>query len=201
MNTKDAIRAAMDTSFMVFKGYLGDLDDADLMQRPGEGCNHLAWQVGHLTASEVSLLEGVCPGKAAELPAGFAEAHSKETVGSDDASKFCTKAQYLELMDKVREATKAALDELPEQELDAPSPEHLSQFLSHSWPRVRIDRHPSHDARWPICAGPTTTGQARFVLNQLRGISLPCWLDVKLTPHMYAAIVPIFDEDQRWQQL
>ncbi len=119
MNTKDAIRAAMDTSFMVFKGYLGDLDDADLMQRPGEGCNHLAWQVGHLTASEVSLLEGICPGKAAELPAGFAEAHSKETAGSDDTSKFCTKAEYLELMDQVREATKAALDELPEEELDA----------------------------------------------------------------------------------
>lgn len=128
MNTKDAIRAAMDTSFMVFKGYLGDLDDADLMQRPGEGCNHLAWQIGHLTASEVGLLEGICPGKGAELPAGFAEAHAKENAGSDDASQFCTKAEYLDLMDKVRSATKAALDEIPEQDLDGPSPEHLRSF-------------------------------------------------------------------------
>ena len=128
MNTKDAIRAAMDTSFMVLKGYLGDLDDADLMQRPGEGCNHLAWQVGHLTASEVSLLDSVCPGKAAKLPEGFAEAHSKETAGSDDATKFCKKAEYLELMDKVRAATKAALDALPEQDLDADSPENFRDF-------------------------------------------------------------------------
>ena len=34
MNTKEAIRAAMETSLMVFKGYLGDLEDADLMERP-----------------------------------------------------------------------------------------------------------------------------------------------------------------------
>lgn len=128
MNTQEAIHAAMDLSLMVFKGYLGDLDDADLMERPGEGCNHLAWQVGHLTASEVSLLEGIFPGKAAELPAGFAEAHSKEAVGSDDAAQFCTKAEYLELMDQVRAATQSALDDLSEQDLDAPAPEHLRSF-------------------------------------------------------------------------
>ncbi len=169
MNTKDAIRAAMDTSFMVFKGYLGDLDDADLMQRPGEGCNHLAWQVGHLTASEVSLLEGICPGKAAELPAGFAEAHSKETAGSDDATKFCTKAEYLELMDQSSSRQrKRHWTSFLSKTWTRHSPETLSQFLSHSRARVRIDRHPSHDARWPICAGPTPIGQAGFVLNQLR---------------------------------
>ena len=84
MQTKDAIRATMDLSSMVFKGYLNDLDDSQLLARPGEGCNHLAWQVGHLIASEVSLLDSICPGKAAELPAGFAEAHSKETATSDD---------------------------------------------------------------------------------------------------------------------
>ena len=128
MNTKDAIRSAMDTSFMVFKGYLGDLDDADLMQRPGEGCNHLAWQTGHLIASEVSLLDSVCPGKATDLPAGFAEAHSKEMAGSDDASQFCTKNEYLELMDKVRAGTVAALEDLPEAELDSASPEQFRDF-------------------------------------------------------------------------
>ena len=128
MHTKDAIRAAMDMSSMVFKGYLGDLDDADMMNRPGPGCNHLAWQCGHLTASEVQLLESVCPGKGAELPAGFAEAHSKETAGSDDASKFLKKDEYMELMDKVRESTVAALDELSDEGLDAPAPEDFQSF-------------------------------------------------------------------------
>ena len=128
MQSKDAIRAAMDISFTVFKGYLSDLDDAEMMCRPGPGCNHLAWQCGHLTAAEVRLLESICPGKAAELPAGLAEAHSKETAGSDDASQFLSKDEYLGLMDQVRESTLAALDELSDDELDVPSPESFRSF-------------------------------------------------------------------------
>jgi hypothetical protein len=143
MQTKDAIRAAMDVSSMVFKGYLGDLDDAEMMNRPGPGCNHLAWQCGHLTASEVHLLESICPGKAAALPEGFAEAHSKETAGSDDASQFLKKDEYLELMDKVRESTVAALDELSDEALDEPSPENFRNFcptVGHMF--VLIGTHP-----------------------------------------------------------
>ena len=128
MNAKDAIRGTMDLSLNVLKGYFGDLTDAELMKRPGPGCNHLAWQLGHLIKSEAGLLNQVCPGAAAELPAGFAEQHGKETIGSDDASKFCTKQQYIELFDKVRAATKAALDTLPEADLDKPGPEQMRDF-------------------------------------------------------------------------
>ncbi len=143
MQTKDAIRATMDLSSMVFKGYLNDLDDSQLLARPAEGCNHLAWQVGHLIASEVSLLDSICPGKAAELPAGFAEAHSKEAAASDDPSKFQSKEQYLELMDQVRQATITALEEIPDAELDSPSPENLRSFcptVGHTF--VLIGTHP-----------------------------------------------------------
>ena len=128
MNAKDAIRSSANFSSMVLKTYISDLDDPDLMRRPGEGCNHLAWQLGHLISSEVSLLEGICPGKAAELPEGFSEAHSKEKAGSDDAGDFRTKAEYMELMEKVRASTLAALEELPDASLDDPSPESLRAF-------------------------------------------------------------------------
>ncbi len=128
MNTKDAIRGTMDISLTVLKTYFGDLTDAELMRRPAAGCNHLAWQLGHLIASEGSLLNMVCPGAAAELPAGFAEQHSKETAASDDASKFCTKQQYSDLFDKVRAATLAALDTLPEAKLDEPGPEPMRAY-------------------------------------------------------------------------
>ena len=128
MNAKDAIRGTMDFSLTVLKGYFGDLTDAELMKRPGPGCNHLAWQLGHLITSEAGLLNQVCPGAAPELPAGFAEQHNKETIGSDDASKFCTKQQYTELLDKVSAATKAALDKLPEADLDQPGPEKMRDF-------------------------------------------------------------------------
>ena len=128
MNAKDVIRVTMDSSLNVLKTYIGDLSDAELMQRPGPGCNHLAWQLGHLINSEAGLLSMVCPGAAAELPAGFAEQHNKQTAGSDDASQFCTRQQYLDQFDKVRASTLAALDKLPEERLDEPGPEPMRAF-------------------------------------------------------------------------
>ena len=128
MQTKDAIKATMNLCSMVFDGYISDLEDAELMNRPGEGCNHLAWQIGHLIASETNLLESVCPGKSAALPDGFAEAHGKENVDCDDASKFCTKEEYTSLWQQVRSATFAALDGLSDEALDAPSPEDFQAF-------------------------------------------------------------------------
>jgi hypothetical protein len=88
----------------------------------------LAWQTGHLIASEVQLLEGICPGKGVALPEGFADAHAKEKATSDDASQFLSKDEYLALMDQVRENTKQALHEIPDSELDQPAPEHLRAF-------------------------------------------------------------------------
>ena len=62
------------------------------------------------------------PNSAVELPGGFAEQHSKETTKVDDATKFLAKRQYLELYDRRREATRAAIDKLNEADLDKPSP-------------------------------------------------------------------------------
>jgi hypothetical protein len=122
MNAKDVLKMQMDMGLMVLKTYVGDLSDADLLLRPGPGCNHLAWQLGHLVSSEAYLLNTVCPGAAAELPAGFAEGHTKETVGVDDPAKFQSKQQYLDLFDRQRAATLAALEKLPEGDLERPSP-------------------------------------------------------------------------------
>jgi uncharacterized damage-inducible protein DinB len=54
--------------------------------------------------------------------------NSKETTDSDEASKFRTKAEYLELYDKTRDASIAALDQLSDAQLDEPSPESLRAF-------------------------------------------------------------------------
>ncbi len=128
MNAKDAIRSSANFSSMVLKSYVSDLDDADLMRRPGEGCNHLAWQLGHLISSEVQLLERVAPGKGIELPAGFAEAHSKEACSNDDPANFHGKQAYIDLYDRVREASLAALDAFPESDLDKETPEDFRSF-------------------------------------------------------------------------
>ena len=123
MNTKDAIRASMDLSLNVIKTYVGDLTDADLLRRPTIGCNHLAWQLGHLINSESHLVNSVCPGQGAVQPEGFAQRHSKENIASDDPKQFCTKQEYLDLFDSTRAATLKALEGLPDADLDLPSPE------------------------------------------------------------------------------
>jgi hypothetical protein len=128
MNAKDAIIGSMDMGDYVLKLYVSDLDDAELMLRPSPGCNHLAWQLGHLISGEVSLLNQICPGSAPELPPGFEDAHKKENSDCNDASKFATKQQYVDLLDKARDATKAALDKLPDADLDKPGPEKMRNF-------------------------------------------------------------------------
>ncbi len=128
MNAKDAIRSSANLSTMVLKTYISDLDDADLMRRPGEGCNHLAWQLGHLIFSEVQLLDRVAPGQGIELPDGFADAHSKEECNNDDPAGFHGKRMYVELFDKVRAASLAALDAYAESDFDNPAPEDFRDF-------------------------------------------------------------------------
>ncbi|MCA9224166.1 MAG: DinB family protein [Planctomycetales bacterium] len=128
MKAQDALRTSFNLCSMVLKSYVSDLDDADLMQRPGEGCNHLAWQLGHLISSEVNLLNMAAPGKGIELPAGFDAAHSKDVCGNDDPAAFLSKADYLEWFDKVRASSLEALASLSDEELDKPGPEHFRQF-------------------------------------------------------------------------
>jgi len=123
MNTQDAIRATLECSQMVLSSYFSDMSDAELLSRPGEDCNHLAWQLGHLISSECNLLEMVAPGSAPELPDGFKEAHDKENKDCDDASQFCSKEKYLELFEKVHAATLAALAKCSDTDLDKPGPE------------------------------------------------------------------------------
>lgn len=130
MKAQDALRATAATSKMVVTKYCEDLSDQELLTRPAAGCNHLAWQLGHLISSEHQLLESVCPGAAPELPDGFAERHSKEATASDDASQFCGTAEYLELLGKVQDATVAALDKLSDADLEQPGPEHMRPMFS-----------------------------------------------------------------------
>jgi hypothetical protein len=129
MTAKDVLKMQMDMGLTVLKTYISDWSDRELLLRPGKGCNHGAWQIGHLIAAEADLLNSVCPGAAASLPVGFVERHSKETAGVDDPAKFLSKQQYLDLYDKQRAATQAALDKLPDADLDRPSPEKLRKMF------------------------------------------------------------------------
>jgi hypothetical protein len=102
MDIKQAIQTSLAQADGIVNGYLADLKPSELLARPCAGANHIAWQLGHLIASEHYLVEQAAPGKMPPLPAGFAEKHRKDTAGSDDPRAFLSKEEYLDLAKKVR---------------------------------------------------------------------------------------------------
>lgn len=118
MNAKDAIRNTLDMSENIIQTYVGDLKDEDLCVRAVPGMNHIAWQLGHLISSERGMIEILRPGTCPPLPEGFDDAHGKEGAKSDECSRFLSKDAYLALWKAQREATKAAIDAVPEADLD-----------------------------------------------------------------------------------
>ena len=77
MDFKDAIRSSLNAADFLAGRYLDDLTDDEIMMRPVSDANHLAWQLGHLIASERHLIEAGVPGSMPELPAGFADRHKR----------------------------------------------------------------------------------------------------------------------------
>lgn len=143
MNAHEVIRQTLQTSQFVLSKYLEDLSDADLLRRPGPGCNHLAWQLGHLIASASQFLEALRPGYGLKLPEGFAERHSPHTAGSDNPADFCSKQEYLTLLDQTQQATLALLDQLTKVDLDQPGPEqYRSMFPTVGSILILIATHP-----------------------------------------------------------
>jgi hypothetical protein len=122
MTGVDAIRTALQSTQHLITWFLGDLADGDLLVRPAPGANHIAWQIGHFIVSETKLVsqptfKAVYP----ELPAGFDKQHGAETHAQEPATGFATRADYVDLFTKVRQATIAGLSGLKDADLDAPA--------------------------------------------------------------------------------
>ncbi|HEV3258046.1 MAG TPA: DinB family protein [Gemmataceae bacterium] len=129
MNAQDAIRTALQSTHQCLASYLSDLSDADLLVRPAPSANHIAWQLGHLISAEVGLLDKQVPGaRYPQLPAGFAEQHSKATAAAESPTGFRTKEEYLGLFNQAREATLAALVRLSDADLDKPVTGNIARF-------------------------------------------------------------------------
>ncbi len=122
MRATDTIKAALKSTQHMLEWYVSDLSDTDLLVRPVPEANHIAWQLGHLIVAEASLVRSELPDAAyPELPAGFAERHSKEKAKSDSPADFYPKGQYLELSKATRAATLATVSKLSDADLDRAS--------------------------------------------------------------------------------
>lgn len=121
MDSRAAIKLAIDTAEMISMAYLQDLTDEQFMLRPHPGCNHINWQVGHLISSEHNLGNQAVPESMPPLPAGFAEKYSKETATSDVPATFARKEELLRVHQEQRAATLAALSKVSDSDLDKPT--------------------------------------------------------------------------------
>jgi hypothetical protein len=128
MNARDAVKATFNLPDMLCKSYLDGLSDADLLVRPVPGSNHIAWQLGHLIASDQDFVEGLCPGLASPLPAGFVEKHKKETAESNNPKDFYKKDEYLKFYDQTRAAVLKMVDTVSESDYEKPAPEKFRSY-------------------------------------------------------------------------
>ena len=128
MSIATHIKTSLQLPDYVVKGYLQDLTDDDLLIRPHEKANHIAWQLGHLISAEHNINNMVAPDSMPPLPEGFAEQHNNDTASSDEREKFFSKEEYLKLMDQQRAGTLALLDKLSDEELEKPAPDKIKQF-------------------------------------------------------------------------
>ena len=121
MDGKQAILAQLSQADAIVNGYLQDLSPQELLARACDGNNHIAWQLGHLIASEHYLVDKVAPaGAMRPLPAGFAEQHNKNTSASDENASFATKEKYVALARQVRNDTLSVIEKLSAGDLDKP---------------------------------------------------------------------------------
>jgi hypothetical protein len=148
LDTKSAIKTALDTANMICTSYLGDLTDEEMMHRPDPGCNHIKWQVGHLIASEHQMIEQCYPGSMPALPDGFAEKYSKETSKSDDAAAFDDRDTLMRLYEEQRAGTLSQLEKVPVEELSNEAPEPIRGYA----PTVGA-AFLMQDAHWMMHAG------------------------------------------------
>lgn len=128
MQARDVLRHAIEAGNMLCQQYLADLNDSELLVRPVPGANHIAWQLGHLIASEHGLMESIRPGSMPPLPEGFAQRYTKETAAHDDPGSFHTKNELLSVLETQRAGTLRLLAEFPEEEFDHPAPEPIRSY-------------------------------------------------------------------------
>jgi hypothetical protein len=123
-----------------------------MLTRPAPDANHVAWQLGHLIASERHLVEAAVPGSMPELPAGFAERHSKDKATSDNPTDFLSKAEYLRIAGEMRAGTLSVLDKLSDADFDKPVSGRVPPFVKRIGDCfVTIGNHwSSHTGQWVV---------------------------------------------------
>ncbi len=129
MQGKDVAKVALESTQHMVTMFLGDLSDGDLLVNPVPKANNIAWQLGHLIASEKMLLEKILPGvNYPELSATLVSQGNAKSSTEVPPGGFLKKDAYLDWFAKVRNATIAAVEKLTDKDLDKPTEGGMAKF-------------------------------------------------------------------------
>ena len=130
MTAQEALQGQLKSTEHILSRLVADLSDADLLVRPVDKANTIAWQLGHLIVAEHSMGKQIPGAHYPELPAGFAEEHAMEKTTADPAKGgFCKKTEYVDLFNKTRAASIAAVGKLTDADLDKPTSGNMAKFV------------------------------------------------------------------------
>lgn len=136
MPHRQMLAGSFASNLEMVKMTVADFSDADMLCRPVPRANHALWQLGHVILSETGLVSRVSPGAMPTLPDGFDRQFGHEMAACDDASKFPTKHEILDLLTTVRHATIDWVKAIRPADLDCPLPETISERLRRKCPTV-----------------------------------------------------------------
>ena len=103
------------------KMHLADFTEAEMLRRPYHAANHAAWQLGHLSTSEVNLINLGLPGALPEEDAEFRERHSTKGAKLNDG--FRSKEELLDLLTKTRGRSIEWVESLTDADMNKPIPQ------------------------------------------------------------------------------
>src|SRR4051812_14999166 len=108
MTGKDALKSLLESTLGMTTMLLGDLSDDDLQKPPVPGANNIAWQLGHLIASETQL-GAIANISYPELPAAIEGLNKTATTKTRPDGGKLSKADYVSWLTKIRQTTIAGL--------------------------------------------------------------------------------------------
>lgn len=102
---------------------LQDIDESTWFDMPAPGINHVAWQVGHLAASQVALIHVRCFAKDYDscTPAGFREMFGKGSSPKADPSAYPGIADIRAAFDRIQAEAIELITTMPESDLNRPA--------------------------------------------------------------------------------
>ncbi len=118
MTAKDVLKSVLTSTQWITTEYLKDLSDADMQVRPVENANNAAWQMAHIIASETHLMAELPGATYPELPQKIKDATTGASAKTNRDGGGLTRAEYVELFNKVRAASIANVDRLNDADLD-----------------------------------------------------------------------------------